>query len=318
VEAPDAPDLDGWTPIRVSVGEAGPVVDWCHTAGVDFDDPFFDQAVERALRHPFRLLFRRETTVDELVERAAVAPGLAPSGFVLHLSRCGSTLAARMLGALPTTLVLSEPGPLDAVLRTGRPDWVRAMVAALGQPRRPGHSHLVVKLDAWALLHLPVLAAAFPATPWVVLHRDPVEVLVSQLRRRGWHMVPGALPPALVGLAPEQAVTLPQEDYAAAVLGALCRAAARHHDPARARLVDHADLPGAVADVVAPWFGVEVDAAGRSAMLAVAGQDAKNPVLPYADDRAAKQAGATASVRAAADRWVAGAYGALVALGEGR
>lgn len=309
------PSLEGWTPIRVGTGGT---VDWCRTEGIDFDDPFFDQTVERCLRHPFRLLFRRETTMAELVERAAVAPGLAPSGFVLHLSRCGSTLVARMLGALPSTLVLSEPGPLDTVLRGGRVEEVRAMVAALGQPRRPHHRHLVVKLDAWALLAVPTLLAAFPGVPVVLLHRDPVEVLVSQLRRRGWHMVPGSLPPGVLGLTPEQAVALPPEDYAAAVIGAFCRAAVEKLPADRALIVGHRDLPAAVPDAVAAHFGIPCDEGDRRAMLAVAARDAKNPVLSFADDRDEKQRAASASLRAAAGRWAGDAYAALVARRDGR
>lgn len=300
-----------WLPIRVDAGGPEPVVDWCHAEGVELTDPFFEQTVERALRHPFRLLFRRRTTMDELVETAVEHPGIPPSGFVLHLSRSGSTLVAGMLGALPSTLVLSEPSPLDTVLRTGRPEWVRAMVAALGQPRRPGHRHLVVKLDAWALLQLPTLLATFPGVPLALVHRDPVEVLVSHQRRRGWHMVPGSLPPDALGLDPDPNAIAP-EDYLAAVLGALCRAAADHL-PDGTLLVDHRDLPAAVPDRVAPHFGIPCAGPDRQAVLAVAAADAKNPVLPFEDDREAKQRAATPALRAAAERWVAGPYEALVA-----
>lgn len=303
-------DLDGWTPIRIAHDGRRPVVDWCHTAGVDFDDPFFDQTIERCLRHPFRLLFRRTTSLEALVERAAVAPGLAPSGFVLHMSRCGSTLITSMFAALASTLVLSEPGPLDTVLRGGGdPTVVRAVVAALGQPRRPGHRHLVVKVDAWTVLDLPVLLAAFPAVPWVFVHRDPVAVAVSQLRHRGWHAVPGALPPEQLGLTVADLTRLTEEEYVAVVLGRLCEAAAAHHPVA----VDHRDLPAAAVDVVARHFGVPVDDDGRAAALAVAARDAKNPVIPYEDDGADKQRAATPAVLAAVDRYTRPAYEALLA-----
>jgi hypothetical protein len=302
--------FEAWTPIRVDLADGAPVVDWCHTAGVDFGEPFFDESVERCLRHPFRLLFRRRTGIDALAEAVAERPGLAPSGFVLHLSRSGSTLVASMLAALPSTLVLSEPRPLDTVLRTGRADWVRAMVAALGRPRRPGQRHLVVKLDAWAVFQLPALVAAFPGVPVAMVHRDPVEVLVSQERRRGWHMVPGTLDPAVVGVADPTAV--PPEDHLAAVLGALCRAAAAHL-PAGSLLVDHRDLPGAVPDAVAPHFGIPCDGPARADVLRVAALDAKNPFVPFEDDRAAKRSAASPALRAAAERWVAEPYEALLA-----
>lgn len=302
--------MEGWTPIRVDAAVGEPVVDWCHTAGADVTDPFFEQTVERWLRHPFRLLFRRRTGMDELVAAAAERPGLTPAGFVLHLSRSGSTLVASMLAALPSTLVLSEPGPLDTVLQAGRPEWVRAMVAALGQPRRPAQRHLVVKLDAWAVLHLPTLLAAFPGVPLAMVHRDPLEVLVSQERRRGWHMVPGAVDTAGLGIADPTAV--PPEDHLAAVLGTLCRAAAAHLPPG-ALLVDHRDLPAAVPDAVAPHFGIPCHGDARADVLRVAAVDAKNPVVPYAHDGEAKRQAASPALRAAAERWAAGPYEALLA-----
>ena len=30
-------------------------------SGIDFTDPFLDETVQRALRHPFRMLFRHQT-----------------------------------------------------------------------------------------------------------------------------------------------------------------------------------------------------------------------------------------------------------------
>ena len=45
---------------------------------------------------------------------------ILPSGFVFHESRCGSTLAANMLGGVPGAMVLAEPPPLWAVLLSQR------------------------------------------------------------------------------------------------------------------------------------------------------------------------------------------------------
>src|SRR5947208_3470516 len=46
-------------------------------------------------------------------------PALEPDGFVFHQSRCGSTLAARMLGALPRSTSVSEAPPIDSILQLG-------------------------------------------------------------------------------------------------------------------------------------------------------------------------------------------------------
>ena len=43
-------------------------------------------------------------------------PALEPSGFVFHLSRCGSTLIANSLQTAPKALVLSEPEIVAEVL----------------------------------------------------------------------------------------------------------------------------------------------------------------------------------------------------------
>ena len=203
-----APDtLVGWTPVRVDGRGDSAVVDWCRTDGVPFDDPTFDQTVQRCFRHPFRLLFRHRTDMEELRRFAETHPGLPPAGFVFHMSRCGSTLVSRMLAACPEHLVVAEAGPLDSVLRdeTGQPVRLRWMMAALGQQRDARQRRLFVKFDSWSALHLPLVRRAFPDVPWLFLFRDPVEVLVSHARHMGAHVVPGVLPPELTGVSAEQA-----------------------------------------------------------------------------------------------------------------
>ena len=154
------------------------MVDWRYTAGVQFDDPFFVQTVERCLADPFNLLFHHETSIDELGRSAARHPGLPPAGFIFHLSRCGSTLVSQMLAALPQHLVVSEAAPIDTVLQSAQPEWLQWIVGALGQPRNDGQRRMFVKFDAWATRHLSVIRQAFPTVPWIFLYRDPVEVLV--------------------------------------------------------------------------------------------------------------------------------------------
>ena len=159
--------------------------------GSNSTHPMFDQTIERCLRDPFRLLFWRRTDMDVLAEFVAASPGLEPSGFIFHLSRCGSTLVAQMLAASSEALVMSEPPAFDQVLRapTFCPDlsprdhvaWLRWMLSALGQRRKPDQSRFVVKLDAWAIVHWRLIRQAFPDTPCIFLYRDPLEVMVSHL-----------------------------------------------------------------------------------------------------------------------------------------
>ncbi|MFL6241302.1 MAG: sulfotransferase family protein [Actinomycetes bacterium] len=311
--------FDGWTPIRLTATDIGLEVDWCYTAGADFGDPFFDLSVQRCLAAPGRLLFRRRTGVDS-VGSAAAAASRRPDGLVLHMSRCGSTLVARMLTARGDTLALSEPPVVDTAVRAvaaGAAD-VSAVTDVLGVlGRLTGDRRYVVKCDAWTVLDAPVLEAALPTTPWVFVHRDPVEVLVSQLASRGYHMVPGTLPPATLGLAAEVLQRLSPVEYCAVVLGRIVEAAlvAVRRAGDRALLIDHADLPSAGLRVAA-HFGLSDEPAVSERMLSVVDAHAKNPVLPYVDDRDRKQREASPDLRAAVDTWVRPAYDALLEAGR--
>ena len=304
-------DLSCWTPIRVSFDGPAPVVDWCHTEGVTFDEPFFAETVDRCLRHPFRLLFRHRTDLDALCRAVDDQPGLPPAGFVFHMSRCGSTLLAQALASVPSHAVASEPAPIEAVLRAGDVRWVRGMVGALGQARRPEQRRFFVKFDAWSTMDLDVVRRAFPDVPWVFLYRDPVEVLVSHARRPGAHVIPGLLDGRRFDVDPALART----EYAARVLARICEAALAHRDDPLATFVDYEDLPHFVTHDLPRAWSLDLSGDDLDRMAAATLRDAKNPVLAFEDDRAAKQAAATEEIRDAAARWLHPLYARL---GESR
>ena len=304
---------DGWTPARISWDGSRPAVEWCYTAGEPFTDPFFEQTLGRCVRRPFSLLFRPSTAIDAL---AGLPPGLEPSGFVFHASRCGSTAVAQVLAASARNLVLSEPTPVDTVLRLPAPErdrvkWARWLISALGRPPR-AEARYVLKLEAWSILALPVIRAAFPETPWIFLYRDPLEILVSQLRHRGAHMAPGALPPELFSLDAAAVRSMAPVEYCARVLNAIYQAALDAEDE-RSTFVEYRELPAAIPERIAGLFGIEMTAAERRQAEATAGRDAKNPVLPFEDDSAEKRESATEEMREAAARWVAPTYRRLEA-----
>ena len=162
-------------------------------------------------------------------------------------------------------------------------------------PRHRAQRQVVVKLDAWAVLALPMTAAC-PGAPVLFIHRDPVEVLVSHQRHRGFHMIPGTLDAARLRLEPGHRPPTDLDEYGAFVLGRLLAAAAEHLER-RDLVIDHGTLPAAIADDVAPHFGLALDVEGRARIAAAATEDAKNPLLPYEDDRAAKRLAPTATSR---------------------
>ncbi len=316
--------LRGWTPTEFRLDRGQPAIRWRYTEGVDFSEPFFDDTIRRCLKDPFRLLFWRQTGIESLAEFADSSPGLAPAGFIFHMSRCGSTLVTQALGRCTSVLCLSEPGPLDSVLRAGsssrsvpdgqRREWAQLVMSALGQPRREDQTRFVVKLDAWATVHLPLIMEAFPATPAIFVYRDPVEVMVSHLGRRGFHTVPGTLPPEWFGLAQTELGSITPEQYIARVLAQLCADVVPFARSGQVRLMEYRSLPTAVYEDIAPLFAISVSEQERQAMAERVRWNAKNPAVTFESDAEPKQRSATAQVRAAATEVVGPYYQALEGL----
>ena len=282
-----------------------PVVEWCWMDGIAFSEPAFAQTIERALRTPFSLLFRRETPIDAL-ER--LEPGLAPSGFVFHVSRCGSTLVSRCSprcrsisfsrSRFPSTTSCART-PRRPTRSAGCARSCRRSVA----PRRGDERAYVLKLDAWSACSLGTVRRAFPDVPWVFLFREPVQVLASHFRQRGAHMVPGAIDPGLFGLDRESIARMPPEEYCARVLAAICRAALEHRDE-QALFVDYDELPGALFDRILGAFGLECDPAERARMEEVTRLRREEPAPLLRARRRGEGAGGVA--RACARRPTAG------------
>jgi hypothetical protein len=309
-----AESLRDWLPVRLAWQDAQGTVDWCYTGAERCTEPFFAETVQRLLRHPFNQLLRRQTPLDALAELYERAPGLQPTGFIFHMSRCGSTLVAQMLATLAQNVVISEAAPIDAILRadahaTGVTDeqkqrWLRWMLSALGRPRRTRERHYFIKFDCWHTLALPLIHATFPTVPWVFLFRDPIEVIVSHLSHRGAHTLPWTVAPPLFDIEADEALQLAPEEYIARVLAAICRAALAHQHTGRALFIDYRQLPHAVESLLPEFFHVAYSADERRLMQSVVQRDAKNPFMQFAADTDAKHRAATDAVRAASARWL--------------
>jgi hypothetical protein len=240
------------------------------------------------------------------------------------MSRCGSTLIAQTLAALPEQIALSEAAPIDMALRAHfrdpriddeqRATWLRWLISAYGQRRSPDEQRYFIKLDSWHTLFLPLIRRVFPNTPWIFVYRDPIEVLVSHTRQRGPQVMPGVIEPQLLGLDLAAIMQLSLDEYCAMALARICQAAAdyQRHDPGL--LLHYRQLPAAIWSILPAHVGVSYSAADRERMQQAAQLDAKNPVLPFADDTALKQRAATDTLRQLAERWLEPVYQQLEAL----
>jgi hypothetical protein len=276
-------DPAGLLPVKVYLRESRPIAEWIDTGGRRFTEPFFHDSVQAAMHEPMTALSRREMPLDVA---ASLAP-VAPSGFIYHISRCGSTLVAQMLNALPGALVMSEPGPLDEAIQAGldlphltlelHAQWLRWVVTALGQQHNAEDAPYFIKLDSWHIHDLALIRAAFPETPWIFLHRNPVEVVASQLRSPGMLGLPGAMDPRALRLTFEDVTRLGREQWRHRVIaGFLAAAEAFRNDP-KALFVDYSELPGAVWNRIANHFRISLSDSDVARMQEAAQYDSKNP-----------------------------------------
>jgi hypothetical protein len=313
-----------WLPIQiVGLAGGGLAVDWVHFAGAPLAAPFFATDARRAAALPFNRLFRYRIGLDHFIDGAPDdAP--APDGFIFHMSRCGSTLVSQMLAALPGVVALAEPAPLDIVLKLADEDLgaeargargsaaLRAMVAALGRRRSDAERHLVVKLDSWQALLLPVFRRAFASVPWIFLYRDPVEVVASL------KLTPSVQVMAHVahhhGIHAEAGATT--EDHIARVVAGICAAAADLAGDC-GLLVNYRELPGAIGPILA-HFGIPHGPAEAAKLKEVARRDAKSPWRDHVADSEAKQRTASPDLRAAVERHLAGPYRRLETLRQAK
>lgn len=298
-----------WLPARIVDSAHGPLVDWAYLGDDPLKDSFFDDSLRRATALPINRVFRHLTPLDAFIDDAPVGEAAPLHGLVYHMSRCGSTLVAQMLGALPATLALAEPGPFDAAVRLAmtRTDLagargqalLRAMLVALSRGRG-GAARCFLKLDSWHILAFPLIRAAFPQVPWVYLFRAPVEVLVSQMAMRGYQTVPALMPDGLYGI---------DDDDCAGPEDLCARIFARYHAAALGALagpggiaIDYAGLPAALPDRIAPHFGLSLTSAERAALERAGQRDAKAPTTPFVPDGMRKQTAASTAARDAARR----------------
>lgn len=318
-----AAQMEGWIPARLYWQDERAFLDWCYLGDTRLTEPFFDQTIERAFRRPFNLLFRHQTPIEILEEIQGMSLQVPPTGFIFHMSRCGSTLISQMLAALSSNIVISEAGPVDSILRAHfqhesvtneqRIKWLRLMIGALGRKRCEQEKYLFIKFDCWNTLELPLIQKAFPGVPSIFVYRDPVEVIVSHLRRKGAQMIPGVLEPELFGMSAELTTKISTEEYCARVLAAICDAAAHHYGEGAGMLVNYSELPEAVLSSIPRFFGVEYSAEDRASMSQAAQFDAKNPSMQFESDAQLKQREADERVRELSDQWLSDIYERLEA-----
>lgn len=297
-------------PIGIDFAAQPPQLLWRPTDGGRFAEPFFDDTLSRLRRDAAG---RPPISTTPLASWTQGSGATRPTAFILHVSRCGSTLLSRMLAALPCHLVVSEARIFDDILRARAPlqgiapDWrdacLPSAVEAFAASQAVPAQRLFIKLDCWHLFELQRLRRVFPGVPLMFVHRHPLEVLVSLMQRPSFTLVRDTVTPEEMGISPEQRDAMPPEVLAATILGSFFRQALRHHE--HLVPVPYATLP------TLGWTraaGLRLSPEERATMQLVAEADAKQPQQRFVADVQRKRSTASDAIRRACAQWAEPAY----------
>lgn len=203
VNASDALDLiqhhAGFIPVDVQPTPTGHEVVWLNVGSYRFTTAKFEFAIQRLVAAA-QGGEQVTTALADLAGREFLADALYPSGFIFHISRCGSTLLAKALARTPHHHVIDEGTPLnDGLWHYLTEGWqqpvtydqtrftiYRNLLLAMGRQRTCQQERYFVKFRSWNAHFLDFITQVFPDVPCLFLYRDPVEVLVSGQWKRVW------------------------------------------------------------------------------------------------------------------------------------
>ena len=260
---------------------------------------------------------------------------MEPAGFVFHESRCGSTLVANSLMAMEpqANRVYSEsPPPVTAAKMISDDDGrdssavqlLRDAIYMMGRTNDANEKRLFFKIQSIGTKSIPAFSKAFPTTPWIFLHRDPVQVMMSHLKTedklqavctRSRSSPPQDLVALVNARDPSAKVSrLSTEEYCAAHLASLCEAAYSAYEQdgsENGKFVDYVDLPGLLIDDIIPnHFGHPMDDESKSRILKVSGTYSKARTLgkTWQEDSQRKEDAARPEIRAASAKYLQPVY----------
>jgi hypothetical protein len=295
---------EGWVPRRLLYEGEEPIVELVLRGHGPLTKPFFYQDL-------FGFREKRRLPLSSFDIDPDLSDGLYPSGFIFHMSRCGSTAAARMLTAIEGNIVLIEPHPLVDIFSPPRPlepevhaRRLRQLVGIYARGLLEPGQRLIVKWTSWTIALVALIQRALPRVPAVFVYRDPIEVMVSALETPpGWLRAREARA-ARIGDSGVP-VDLPEDEFCAHMLARFCRLAAAAPEPVVP--VSYSDLPQTLWQDVGPHFGLKVTERERERMVEIGQLDTKDASQQriFLSDGPRKRDRSTPRIRLLADTVVA-------------
>jgi len=184
-------ETQGIVPLAIDPRGDGSII-WADLGDAPFKEWQYIFTI-KSLAEAGRITSAFRSSMDVLRQDQLFEDSLDPSGFIFHISRCGSTLFAKSLAQLDENIVINQGAPLQHgfwAYLTG--DWrkpvsadaaslqmFRNLIRVMTRPRVPGVERAFVKFISWNVLYADFIQVAFPNVPTVFLYRSPSEVIAS-------------------------------------------------------------------------------------------------------------------------------------------
>lgn len=305
------PSNMSWLPYNIRYDHAQLVVDWCNSAGDQLKDPFFDQTIHRLLRYtPYA---SQSTLFETLANINSKKASSKPTGFIFHMSRCGSTLIAQMLASLQQFVVFSEPAILEALLRNTyspiavsneQKQWLLQNVIQAFLGYKAAQQDAFVKFSARAILDYQLITQTYPSVPGIFIYREPVEVLVSLIGTQADRLPPGLDKANLLNDDKQTISKMRPTEFWARVIANQCAAAIEMYSCSQLLFVNYSQLPEIVWTDIVNFFGVTLSAGDVEQMRKVLARSSKEPQKPFSNDSANKRDAATREIYELAEHFV--------------
>jgi hypothetical protein len=307
----------GWLPI--DLGGSLPSVRWMHVGSDPLSRPFFRETVNALrLSHPAPREY--ETGAWELERRTAGYPAVFPSGVIFHMTRCGSTLLANALRASSGAIVLSEAAPFERTMSwASSPSrhWagiaeglLTPLTTAVAHYLGPSAGKVVLKCGNVGIRALRALRRVWPRVPFLILIRDPIEVIVSNVNKRPrWirECLDAADSRSRIFDPPAEVLASDVTELCAWGVGSFCSDALAAIDD-QCAVLDYSALSEQAVAGVGAYFGLAITDEGRLRLHDAFLNDAKRPTEAFKSDSEAKRLSASEATRASARKWVEEPY----------
>jgi hypothetical protein len=324
-ETEDSPRVAGCLPIELYSRQAGIGIKWMEFSADTLNEPFFFQTIAR-LRRSLPPAREFETGVETLLAAGGRLQSVVPAGLIFHLSRCGSTLIANVLRTADHLRILGEAVPINYLLGPyasniwpvsldqwlgSRGEILRCVVNMYGSDGGRSSQPLVIKFSSLGILNLPFIRSIWPDVPCIIVVRDPVEIVVSNLDApTAWMRMKSVplLASETFGFFGLDVMAMPPEEYAARCVGKLCQKAvleATGVPSGKITIIDYAAINDASLRRIAGLFDLELPMSSSPALRRALNTQSKDEHArtPFWDDRSRKQFAATDRIRAEVERW---------------